>query len=76
MASEKIKVTITPSSGDPVELEATGNSVKEVLEAAGRDAERMNIFVIRADGTSRPATLDTHVKSGDQIRLEERAAGS
>lgn len=67
----KIKVTITPSSGDPVELEATGNSVAEVLAAAGRSPDRMNIFV-----NGKPATLDTHVTGDDEIKLEERAAGS
>lgn len=72
----EIEVEIVPSSGDPTKLKATGNSVAEVLQAAGRSPEKMNIIVIRADGTSRPATLDTHVASGDKIKLEERAAGS
>lgn len=69
--ADKIKVTITPSSGDPVELEASGNSVREVLDAAGRSADRMNIFV-----NGNPAGLDTHVTSDDVIKLEERVAGS
>lgn len=69
--TNEIEVEITPSSGDPIKLTATGNSVAEVLEAAGRKADRMNIFV-----NGRAATLDTHVTSGDKIKLEERAAGS
>lgn len=71
MADTTVKVTITPSSGEPVELKASGNSVAEVLKAAGRSAERMNIFV-----NGRAARPDTHVKTGDEIELQERAAGS
>jgi sulfur carrier protein ThiS len=69
--AKTIKVTVTPASGDPTELEASGNSVAEVLEAAGRDAKGMNVFV-----NGKPAKMDTHVKDGDEIKLNERPAGS
>lgn len=72
MADKKnVKVTITPTSGDPTNLEATGNSVREVLVAAERDSKGMNIFV-----NGNVATLDTHVKDGDEIKLDERPKGS
>ncbi len=67
----KIKVTITPASGESTELQATGNSVAEVLAAAGRKADGMNIFV-----NGNAANLDTHVKDGDEINLAERPRGS
>ncbi len=66
-----IKVTITPTKGDTTELTATGNSVREVLAAAGRSADKMNIFV-----NGNAATLDTHVVDGDTINLAERPRGS
>ncbi len=69
--AKNIKVTITPSSGQATSLEASGNSVREVLAAAGRESTGMNIFV---NGDA--ATLDTHVKDGDEIKLNERPKGS
>lgn len=66
-----IKVTVTPASGKQIKLEATGNSVAEVLRSAGREAKGMNIFV-----NDQAATLDTHVKDGDTINLAERPKGS
>lgn len=69
--SKDITVKVVPSSGEVTTLTATGNSVREVLEAAGRTSEGMHVLL---NGNS--ATLDTHVKSGDEISLTERPKGS
>ena len=81
-----VTVTVVPTSGRPVkktvDVEASGASLREVLMAADVSPEKRDLYI---DGE--PATLDTHVVTGQgvstrkkapppEVRVAERPAGS
>lgn len=73
--SFKVKVEVVPTSGQATEkevtVEGTGVSVAEFLKAADLNATFMNITV-----NGEPATMNTHVGKGAQVKLTEKARGS
>lgn len=87
----QVELTVVPTSGKPstktVKVAATGAKVSEVLAEAGVSPEGKDLYL-----NDEPASLDTHVQSGQklsaesreenaaapppQVRAEERPAGS
>jgi len=78
----QVDVTVVPTSGKPstksVEVPSTGATLAEVLTAADISPRDKDLYL-----DDEPATLATHVKSGQkvkasshEVRVEERPAGS
>jgi hypothetical protein len=70
-----VKVVVVPTKGDPqektVSVAERGIPLGDILAEAKLSSEKKNLFV---DG--KPATLATLVTQGQQVRLEEKPAGS